>query len=341
MRKYGILLVGCGYIGCEHLADIYYRPEFEIIAVADIVEERARLAAKKYGALMFGTDYRDFLDDNRIQIAIIATYPDTHLEIAKECVGKGKHVLCEMPMASNPKESRAFYELAQSTDRKIQIVYILRHNKSYQKIKELIDSGVIGRLRVIRMVQNQHTADWSRYASLLESCMPIVDCGVHYIDVVRWFTGSEITNVSGFGTKIDEDSPQYNYTVMNFETESGCLGYYESCWSRHIGAENIKEFIGTKGRITLTLAKHRGEEISNGDLIRIYTNKSGEYRSVCYKSVYKDMYAQMMSLVESIENDTPTVPTLEDAWAAQKIALLARDAIMQQHADIHNRLSIC
>lgn len=329
MKKYGILLIGCGFIGCEHLADIYYRPEFEIIAVADKSEDRARLAAKKYGALMFGTDYRDFLDDKRIQIAIIATYPDTHLEIAKECVAHGKHILCEKPVAGNIEESLEFRRLAENSDRKIQVTYILRHNKSYQKIKELIDSKIIGELRVIRMIQNQHTADWSRYSSLLESCMPIVDCGVHYIDVVRWFTGSEIKKVSGFGTKIDDDSPQYNYTVMNFETESGCRGYYESCWSRNIGAENVKEFIGTKGRITLTLAKHRGEEITGGDLINIYTNGSDEYRSICYKSVYKDMYAQILSLTESIENDTPTLPTADDVWKAQKIALLAKESIIR------------
>lgn len=329
MRKYGILLIGCGFIGCEHLADIYYRPEFEIIAVADKLEERAKLAAKKYGAFMFGTDYRVFLDDKRIQIAIIATYPDTHLEIAKECVAHGKHVLCEKPIASNIEDSLAFRTLAESSDCKIQVTHILRHNKSYRKIKELIDSKIIGQLRVIRMVQNQHTADWTRYSSLLKNCMPIVDCGVHYFDIVRWFTGSEITKVSGFGTTIDEDSPQNNYTVMNFETESGCHGYYESCWSRNIGAQNIKEFIGTKGRITLTLAKHRGEEITDGDLITIYTNDSDEYRSICCQSVYKDMYAQILSLTESIEHDTPTVPAWDDVWKAQKVALLAKDAIIK------------
>ena len=189
---------------------------------------------------------------------------------------------------------------------------------------------IIGELKVIRMVQNQHISDWSRYCSLLENCMPIVDCGVHCIDIVRWFTGSEITKVSGFGTKIDEDSPKYNYTIMNFETENGCQGFYESCWSRNIGAQNVKEFIGSEGRITLTLAKHRGEEIADGDLIRIYSKDSEEYRSICYKSVYKDMYVQILSLINSIENDTPTVPSLEDVFKAQQIALEAEKAILNK-----------
>ena len=330
MKKYGILLIGCGYIGCEHLKDIYYRPEFEIVAVVDKSEERAALAAKKYNALSYGKDYKPFLSDKRIQIVIIATYPDTHLKIAKECLLYGKHVLCEKPIARTFEESLKFYNMALKSKCKVQVEYILRHNKSYHKIKELIDSKIIGELKVIRMVQNQHISDWSRYCSLLENCMPIVDCGVHYIDIVRWFTGSEITKVSGFGTKIDEDSPKYNYTIMNFETENGCQGFYESCWSRNIGAQNVKEFIGTEGRITLTLAKHRGEEIADGDLIRIYSKDSEEYRSICYKSVYKDMYAQILSLINSIENDTPTVPSLEDVFKAQQIALEAEKAILNK-----------
>ena len=330
MKKYGILLIGCGYIGCEHLKDIYYRPEFEIVAVVDKSEERAALAAKKYNALSYGKDYKPFLSDKRIQIVIIATYPDTHLKIAKECLLYGKHVLCEKPIARTFEESLKFYNMALKSKSKVQVAYILRHNKSYHKIKELIDSKIIGELKVIRMVQNQHISDWSRYCSLLENCMPIVDCGVHYIDIVRWFTGSEIKKVSGFGTKIDEDSPKYNYTIMNFETENGCQGFYESCWSRNIGAQNVKEFIGTEGRITLTLAKHRGEEIADGDLIRIYSKDSEEYRSICYKSVYKDMYAQILSLINSIENDTPTVPSLEDVFKAQQIALEAEKAILNK-----------
>ena len=330
MKKYGILLIGCGYIGCEHLKDIYYRPEFEIVAVVDKSEERAALAAKKYNALSYGKDYKPFLSDKRIQIVIIATYPDTHLKIAKECLLYGKHVLCEKPIARTFEESLKFYNMALKSKCKVQVAYILRHNKSYHKIKELIDSKIIGELKVIRMVQNQHISDWSRYCSLLENCMPIVDCGVHYIDIVRWFTGSEITKVSGFGTKIDEDSPKYNYTIMNFETENGCQGFYESCWSRNIGAQNVKEFIGTEGRITLTLAKHRGEEIADGDLIRIYPKDSEEYRSICYKSVYKDMYTQILSLINSIENDTHTVPSLEDVFKAQQIALEAEKAILNK-----------
>ena len=330
MKKYGILLIGCGYIGCEHLKDIYYRPEFEIVAVVDKSEERAALAAKKYNALSYGKDYKPFLSDKRIQIVIIATYPDTHLKIAKECLLYGKHVLCEKPIARTFEESLKFYNMALKSKCKVQVAYILCHNKSYHKIKKLIDSKIIGELKVIRMVQNQHISDWSRYCSLLENCMPIVDCGVHYIDIVRWFTGSEITKVSGFGTKIDEDSPKYNYTIMNFETENGCQGFYESCWSRNIGAQNVKEFIGTEGRITLTLAKHRGEEIADGDLIRIYSKDSEEYRSICYKSVYKDMYAQILSLINSIENDTPTVPSLEDVFKAQQIALEAEKAILNK-----------
>lgn len=328
MKKYGILLIGCGYIGCEHLTDIYFRPEIEIIAVVDKSIERAEITAKKFGAKSFGTDYRLYLDDARIEIVIVATYPDTHFGITKECVTHSKHVLCEKPITTNCEEGLEFCKLVRETPCKIQVAHILRHNKSYQKIKELIDSKIIGDLRVIRMVQNQHAVNWERYQSLLKNCMPVVDCGVHYIDIVRWFTGSEIVRVSGFAAKIDNDAPQSNYNVLNFETQSGCYGYYECGWSKSIGAENVKEFIGTKGRITLTLQSHRGDCLSDGDLICIYSNDSSEYRSVCYNSRYKDMYAQIRSLIDSIENDKPTVPSWQDVWKAQEIALSSQEAIL-------------
>lgn len=328
MKEYGIMLIGCGYIGTEHLADIYYRPGINIIATIDKSKSKAEATAKKYGALFYGTDYRKYLDDDRVDIVIVATYPDTHYSITKECVEHGKHVLCEKPISRNLPDGLDFCKLVKKTTCKIQVSHVLRHNKSYQKIKELIDSGIIGNLRAIRMVQNQHAINWDRYKALMENCMPVVDCGVHYVDVVRWFTGSEINSVSGFAAKIDDDAPKPNYNVLDFKTESGCYGYYECCWSKSIGAENVKEFIGTKGRITLTLQSHRGDCLSDGDLICIYSNDSNEYRSICYNSRYKDMYAQLLSLIDSIENDKPTVPSYEDVWKAQQIVLLAEKAIL-------------
>ena len=330
MKKYGIMVIGCGHIGCQHLENIYYRENIQITAVVDSNEKNAELAARKYNALEYSTDYHKYLKDDRVDIVIIATYTSTHLQILRECVENGKHVLCEKPLAANLDDGREFAEIVKRAKTKVLVAHILRHNRSYIKICELIQSGVIGQLKAVRMVHNQHALEVNRYSKLLSDCSPVLDCGVHYIDVMQWFTGSKICEVSGIGTKIDEASPNYDYTLMTFRMENGCVGYYEAGWNVSIESQNVKEFIGTKGRISLTLQQMRASDREEGDLISLYDSENREYKTINNDSQYKDMYGQLCTLIDMIENDTEGNPTIESVFSAFKVACLAQKAIEEK-----------
>ena len=78
MKKYGVMVIGCGHIGCEHLSDIYFRNDIRICAVIDTDEKAAVTAARKFGAEKYGTDYREFLSSPDIDIVIAATYVHRH-----------------------------------------------------------------------------------------------------------------------------------------------------------------------------------------------------------------------------------------------------------------------
>ena len=80
-KQYGVVLIGCGHIGLEHLEDIYFRKEIQVIGTVDKDPERAQEFARRFGAVSWGTDYKEFLTRNDVDIVIIATYVDTHLEI--------------------------------------------------------------------------------------------------------------------------------------------------------------------------------------------------------------------------------------------------------------------
>ena len=243
MKKYGVMVIGCGHIGCEHLSDIYFRNDIRICAVIDTDEKAAVTAARKFGAEKYGTDYRDFLSSPDIDIVIAATYVHSHYEIVKACIEHGKHVLCEKPVATTADEGKKFFDLARNASVKVQVAYILRHNKTYQKAAELIQNGAIGELRAIRMAHNHNADNWHRFYNLLSDCMPVVDCGVHYFDVASWFTGSDITEISGMGALLDDDAPKLNYNIVNFKTASGCSCVYEAAWGRNVASRNLKEFI--------------------------------------------------------------------------------------------------
>lgn len=329
MKKYGVMLIGCGHIGAEHLDGISHSPAFSIEAVVDRDPARAQQFASRYGARSWGEDYMPFLFDKAIQIVIIATYADTHLSILEDCLAAGKHVLCEKPMAYSLEDGMRFRDLVKNARTKVLVAHILRHNASYQKIAELIHGGAIGELRLMRMVQNHHAMNWPRYQKLLENCPPFVDCGVHYLDVMQWFSGSKIAKVSGFGAKLDPDAPRDNYGMIHAVMENGCVGYYESGWGQNIAARNVKEFVGTQGRITLTLQYNRFADQEEGDLITLYRSDSKEYRTINLLCKYKDMHAQMMTLVDMIEKNTPANPTIDEVFDAFLAVKTAEQAISQ------------
>lgn len=329
-KIYGVVLVGCGYIGASHLDDIYYRDNIKIVGVVDIDEAAARLFARKYGAESYSTDYRDYLTNSEADIFIIATYTDTHLEILKACAEHGKHVLCEKPVADNLKDSIEFVRVAKSAKSRVLVGHILRQNRSYRKMAEMIRDGAIGQPRVFRMVQNHHAVNWERYSRLLDFCPPLVDCGVHYIDVAQWFSGSKIVQVSGSSTIVDNDlsGDNYNYSIMSARTENGVLFNYESCWSKNIMAQNLKEFIGNHGYIKFTLACDRCDGHELGDQILWFDGVQNQHHMINVKSVYKDMYGQLCELIRMIENpDYDPDPTLDEVESTMKVAFAADKAV--------------
>ncbi|MBQ7981953.1 MAG: Gfo/Idh/MocA family oxidoreductase [Clostridia bacterium] len=331
-KRWGVMLIGCGHIGQQHIEDIYYRDNIRIVACVDYNLETAKKFAHRYGGewdAEYDTDYHRFLDREDLDIVIIATYAETHLPIMRDCVNAGKHVLCEKPIAPTIAEAEEFCRIARASSSKVLIAHILRHNATYAKAAEMIRSGQLGDIRLIRMVQNHHIMNKARYMRLLEDCSPIVDCGVHYVDVIRWFTGLEVVDISGMGGIVSRVVPEdtYDYGMIIMKLSNGCTAYYEAGWTDTTASENLKEFVGTDGRIKIILADYRTNNKEEGDLIEYYDKRTETYTSINVKCKYKDMYGQLCALIDMIENDTDGFPTLEDAMTAFRIVMRCDELI--------------
>lgn len=331
-KTYGVVLIGCGHIGESHIEEIYYRDGIRIVAVVDYHEEAARLFARKYGAEEWGTDYRAFIGREDVDIVIIATYANSHLPILRDCLKAGKHVICEKPMTeANVEDAREFYDLVRHSSSKVLIAHILRHNETYQRVRQMIQQGAIGEVRLMRMVQNHHIMNAQRYGRLMEDCPPFVDCGVHYIDVARWLSGMEIVSIGGIASRVCDLVPEgkFDHGVLNMKLENGASVIYEAGWTETIAAENTKEFIGNKGRLRIVLQAFRHADQEEGDLIEYYNAETREYRTINSPSIYKNMWGQLQCLIGMIENGDEGSPTMEDAYRAFRIALLGWQACQE------------
>lgn len=327
MKKiYNVAVIGCGHMGTVHLDHIYYKENVNISYLCDKNADTANSLRKKYGAGKIETDPEKCISDPSVDIVIIATYPSSHLELLKLCLRHKKHVICEKPITQNLETGMEFCRLVkENPDCKVLIGHILRHNKTYRKVAEMIRGGAIGSPVLMRMTQNHHTLLWERYKHLIDETSPIIDCGVHYLDVAQWFTGEKITEVNAFGTCTEPDlNPgKYNYGMIHAKMSGGSTAFYEAGWGNTIASNNTKEFIGPKGRIRLIFQKDRFSNQEEGDLIEYYKYPENEYVSINLISERQPTDGQFDYLISMIEEDLPSVPTIDEVFESFRLTLEA------------------
>jgi len=198
----------------------------------------------------------------------ISTYPDTHEEYAIKSMEHGCHVFVEKPLADTVEGSVRVAEAAKKYNKKLVVGYILRYHPSWERFIEL--SHDMGKPLVMRMNLNQqsHGHMWNVHRSLMESLSPIVDCGVHYIDVMCQMTQSNPVQVSAIGARLTDDIPadNYNYGQLQIRFEDGSVGWYEAGWGPMVSetAFFVKDVFGPKGSVSIVAkeASHSGKSDS-------------------------------------------------------------------------------
>jgi predicted dehydrogenase len=256
-----VLVVGCGNMGASHATAYQLLDGVEICGLVSTGKSKEVLNAKLGGGLALYNDFHDALTRSKPDAVCIATYPDTHEKFAIAALESGCHVFIEKPLADSVKGAERVAEAAKKANKKLVVGYILRHHPSWEKFVEL--SHQLGKPLVMRMNLNQqsHGYMWNVHKNLMASLSPIVDCGVHYIDVMCQMTRSKPTHVSAIGARLTEEIPagNYNYGQLQIRFEDGSVGWYEAGWGPMVSetAFFVKDVIGPKGSVSI-VAKDAG-----------------------------------------------------------------------------------
>jgi predicted dehydrogenase len=174
---------------------------------------------------------------------------------------KGCHVFMEKPIADSVAGAERVAAAAKKAGKKLVVGYILRHHPSWIKFIEIAQQ--LGKPLVMRMNLNQqsHGYMWDVHRNLMKSLSPIVDCGVHYIDVMCQMVRSRPVQVSAIGARLTNDIPEgnYNYGQLQIRFEDGSVGWYEAGWGPMISetAFFVKDVIGPEGSVSI-VAKDAG-----------------------------------------------------------------------------------
>ena len=258
--NYRVLCVGAGNTGRSHILAYHRLEGFEIAGICTRSEASRKPVMDEMGTEYPGfDDYAAALAESKPDAVCISTYPDTHYNYAKQALEAGCHVFLEKPLAETVEQAEELVALAKSVGRKLVVGYVLRHHPSWKCFVEEVQK--LGKPLVMRMNLNQQSAgeQWQTHRNLLSSISPVVDCGVHYVDVMCQMTRSKPIRVSGLGARLSDELPEgkINYAHLQVTFEDGSVGWYEAGWGPMMSetAFFVKDVVGPKGSVSIVADK--------------------------------------------------------------------------------------
>ena len=352
-EKINVAVIGCGNIATSaHIPSYMASEHAEIKYFCDIIPERADAAVKKNGCGKAVYNYKEILDDPDLDAVSVCVHNNLHSVISIDFMKAGKDVICEKPAARVLSEALEMQKVSYETDRILSIGVCNRYSAAVNKIKDLIDEGVLGEVYHVY-------ASFRAYRSIPGLGGPftthaesgggaLIDWGVHYLDLIEYVCGDpQPLTVSGEAfCKLGVDLPNYNFTGMwamqdydvngTYDVDDSVTGLirttgpvitFNGAW-----AENINEpgtfidFIGTKGGI-----RH---DYCGG--FTLYTEKNGMLMKTKPEFRGNEMHREeVLDFVESVRRHERNRNDIANAILTSKIMQAVYDS-----SEVHREITL-
>jgi len=327
-------LMGCGMVAdYGHLPSIVATPGLTLASLYDPSEEHLAAAAAKFGKPAVFTDVDAFFRSG-IDAVVVTSPAPVHRENVRDAARYGKHVLWEKSLAMTDQDAEAMILAMHDAGKLLVTGFCYRFSPSALEIRDLIASGAIGELRAMRLIYiwNLHgkyqkdangtmVLNERRVGRMLEGG-PMVDCGVHQIDLARWWTGSEvIREVCAAAWIEDYEAPDHMW--LHLDHESGVHSMVEMSFAyNHTATEPVVYFsydlIGTEGVIRYD---------READLFDVRSSRGTQRLQRHHEKDFDGMYAAFARALET--GDRGNLPSGEDGLIATRIARRATEEVIR------------
>jgi len=256
VRPLRTLVAGLGNMGRSHALAYAANPAFEIVGMVNRSEVALPEALRGHAVT---PDFHEALARLKPDLVCVSTYSDSHADYAVAALEAGAHVFVEKPLATTVADAERVAEAAARTGRKVVVGYILRHHPSW--IRLIAEARALGPPYVFRLNLNQQSSGptWEVHKALMRTTSPIVDCGVHYVDVMCQITDAAPREVRGMGLRLSDeiDPAMYNYGHFQVLFDDGSLGWYEAGWGPMMSdtAFFVKDVVSPNGAVSIRMAE--------------------------------------------------------------------------------------
>ncbi|MDB5659096.1 MAG: oxidoreductase [Cypionkella sp.] len=276
-----VLVAGLGNMGLSHALAYHNNPAFQIVG---LVNRSTPKLPEELQSYPLTSDYTEALTRLKPDLVCVATYSDSHADYACAAMDAGADVFVEKPLATTVADAKRVQAKAVETGRRVVVGYILRHHPSWIRLIE--EARALGGPYVFRLNLNQQSSGptWDVHKALMQTTPPIVDCGVHYVDVMCQITDAKPVEVRGMGLRLsNEIAPDmYNYGHFQVLFDDGSLGWYEAGWGPMMSdtAFFIKDVISPNGAVSIRMPDNaRSDDIdthTKTNLLRVHKVATGD-----------------------------------------------------------------
>jgi hypothetical protein len=299
-------VVGVGVMGSNHARVLSELPGVKLVGIADPERKHREFVGRTLGCEAF--ESHDGLIRHGVDAITIASPTHTHRDIALDCMARGIHVMVEKPIASTIEEGRAIIAAAQRAGVTLMIGHVERFNPAVEAIKQAIQDEHILSIAITRV---------GPFPPRMSNVGVVIDLAVHDIDLIRWFTNSEIVEIQPqLSSAVAE---REDIALLQFRTASGVLAHINTNWLTPFKARTIH--IATRDKylmadlLTLQVTECFGFQPDGSYSMR--------HLSVGYA---EPLRAELVAFMSAIRSGEPPAVTGEEGVASLEIAIRCLEA---------------
>ncbi|MCE5323277.1 Gfo/Idh/MocA family oxidoreductase [bacterium] len=257
--RFGI--IGCGVIAPCHTYGIENSEGARLVAVCDVVKEKAKAISEENGSPKVYTNYKKLLADPEVDAVCICTPSGLHAKIGIDAAKAGKHVLSEKPIDITLKNIDALIDACHKANVKLGGIFQRRTSENWIKVRNAVRGGKLGKMvlgdayiKYYRSQEYYDSGDW-RGTWKLDGGGALMNQGVHCIDLLNWIMGP-IESIYAHAAPLVRNIEVEDTAVAAVKFKNGAFGVIECTTSVNPGLNHRMEFHGENGSIRI-----EGEQI--------------------------------------------------------------------------------
>ena len=252
MIKVGI--IGFGRMGRFYLKEVLKSPKWEVVYICDVYEGSRELARKLAPNAKVISDEDIIFNDPEIQVVTLTALADSRLQHVTKAIAHGKHIISEKPVADTTENEWKVVEMVEKSDRLATVNLYLRNSWYHHQMKQFIQEGELGELAIIRICHMTPGLAPSEGHEAEGPCFH--DCGMHYVDITRWYAESEYKTWHAQGMRMwnykDPWWVQAHGTFENGIVFDITQGFVYGQLSKDQTHNSYTDIIGTKGIVRMS-----------------------------------------------------------------------------------------